>query len=244
MAVTFKNQLNFLRETMKLRDILEIEKENKNIIHVFKTGVLWNCYERSALYFNNNIEVKRIFSRQLSNVIDNIVFLVIPDKDISRIQRIAVDKDFEIQVVDSKYFKILNVKHKAGFTKWKKQSINVNKLNSISNNKPHVTSKEGLQVSVFNLSTLILKQIQNYNKVYRFSLGDRLSNLAIEASELSFASCNYKELSQILTKIQIDIRLSFQLHQINERRWFTLNSSLEEIKKYVNAVIEKSKSHC
>lgn len=229
---------------MKLRDIIEIEKENKNTIHVFKTGVLWNCYERSALYFNNNIETSKIFDRRLTHIIDNIVFIVIHDKDISRIQKIAVDKDFEIQVVDSKYFKILNVKHKAGFNKWKKQAIQVNKFQRTSNN-PCIKNNEGLKVSIFNLSLLILKQIQNYNNVYRFSLGDRISKLSIKAVELSdISEFNMTEISQILSKIQIDIRLSFQLHQINERMWFTINSLLEEIRNYVNAVIEKSKSHC
>lgn len=229
---------------MKLRDILEIEKENKNTIHVFKTGVLWNCYERSALYFNNNIEIRQIFDRRLTHIVDNIVFLVIHDKDISKIQKIAVDKDFEIKVVDSKYFKILNVKHKAGFNKWKKQVVQVNKFKNTPN-KICIKNNEGLQVSVFNLSVLILKQIQNYNNVYRFSLGDRISKLSIKAVELSITDdSNMDEIFQILTKIQIDIRLSFQLHQINERMWFIINSSLEEIKKYVNAVIGKSKSHC
>ena len=64
---------------MKIAEILEIENANTDNINLFKEGIFWRVYEKSAWRFVKNIREYRVFKKYVKTVEQNIVYLGFPD---------------------------------------------------------------------------------------------------------------------------------------------------------------------
>ena len=63
---------------MKVKEILEIENANTGSINLFKEGICWKVYEKSAWRFVKNIRDYRVLRKYVKTVKQDIAYLVVP----------------------------------------------------------------------------------------------------------------------------------------------------------------------
>jgi hypothetical protein len=64
---------------MTVKEILEIENANTGSINLFKEGICWRVYEKSAWRFVKNIRDYRVFRKHVKAVKQDIAYLVVPE---------------------------------------------------------------------------------------------------------------------------------------------------------------------
>ena len=64
---------------MTVKEILEIEDANTGSINLFKEGICWRVYEKSAWRFVKNIRDYRVFRKHVKAVKQDIAYLVVPE---------------------------------------------------------------------------------------------------------------------------------------------------------------------
>jgi peptidoglycan hydrolase CwlO-like protein len=70
---------------MTVKEILEIENANTGGINLFKEGIFWRVYEKSAWRFVKNIREYRVFKKYVKAVKQDIAYLVFPESALSEI---------------------------------------------------------------------------------------------------------------------------------------------------------------
>ena len=63
---------------MKISDILQVESDNKNCIHIIRDRLFWTVYEMSAYYFVNNFKSYKVHSKFVQNVKRDYIFGLYP----------------------------------------------------------------------------------------------------------------------------------------------------------------------
>jgi len=70
---------------MKIAEILEIENANTGSINLFKEGICWKVYEKSAWRFVKNIREYRVFRKYVKAIKQDIEYLVVPESSLQEI---------------------------------------------------------------------------------------------------------------------------------------------------------------
>ena len=70
---------------MKIAEILEIENANTGSINLFKEGICWKVYEKSAWRFVKNIREYRVLRKYVKTVKQDIAYLVVPESTLPEI---------------------------------------------------------------------------------------------------------------------------------------------------------------
>lgn len=63
---------------MVIKEILEKEKNNSSYCYLYKEGLFWRAYEKSAMIFVNNIRKYALIKKFYKNVGNEIVYLGFP----------------------------------------------------------------------------------------------------------------------------------------------------------------------
>lgn len=223
---------------MKIKDILDIELENKKEIHLFKFGNFWDIYERSAYYFINNIFQYELHHRKIASRHLDIVFVCFPDSNLKKILKICADNYYEIYNLNEKHIIIKKIPIIQGFKNWKENYIKYDKKDNTLPNTNIIYNKLYLFKGVFEFSKYILKLVSNFNKSYKFSFGERLTNEILDISEISYLyanginNINVSKLQKQLMLLRFHIRLSNELHQISSKQYLYASEVIETILKY------------
>ena len=99
---------------MKIKDIIEIEKNNEESIYLFKEGIFWRCYEYSAWRFVKQIKDYKVFEKHIKAVEQDIVYLGFPESALDIIKETNIVNKNE----DNQIF-INGFPGKEGFAEWK-----------------------------------------------------------------------------------------------------------------------------
>lgn len=116
---------------MKIKDILQQEENNTENILLYKEGMFWRAYEKSAYLFITFVKEFKITKRYFRNVNTEIVYLGFPANSLNSILKIVGNKTVAKQ---EKLITISNFEYDADkFELWKSNIKVQNKL--VSNNQ-------------------------------------------------------------------------------------------------------------
>jgi hypothetical protein len=85
----------FARSAIFFKNILELEKENKQII-LHKEGLFIKVYERSAYLFTKHIKEYKLTKKNYKNAKQEVVYLGFPKNSFSKIDGICKNKVFNL----------------------------------------------------------------------------------------------------------------------------------------------------
>ena len=176
---------------MKIKDILDIELENKKEIHLFKFGNFWDVYERSAYYFINNFKPYKVHSKFVQNVKRDIVWLGFPNSALPHILDMAESRGCTIQHISSDHILVDGLQAVEGYSVWREGIIRPTR---IVDGKPKSSVKNSeylLFKRLYDFSLYTLKLVPKFDRDYKFSLGQRLIDISLELSEQSFLYVNH-----------------------------------------------------
>ena len=84
---------------MRIKEILEIENANTGSINLFKEGICWKVYEKSALRFVKNIREYRVFRKYVKAVKQDIAYFAFPESALPEILTILETQCLASQIV-------------------------------------------------------------------------------------------------------------------------------------------------
>src|ERR1039458_8806409 len=108
------------RKAMRIAEIQEIEKTNFESIHLFKEGIFWRGYEKSAWRFVKKIKQYRVLKKYVKGVKQDIVYLGFPENILEEILEMAGNNGFLIEKTDTK-ISITKLPEDSGFEVWKSE---------------------------------------------------------------------------------------------------------------------------
>lgn len=105
---------------MGIKNILELEKENKQII-LHKEGLFIKVYERSAYLFTKHIKAYKLTKKFYKNVKQEVVYLGFPQNSLSKIESICKEQGFQLNKEKEKQIEIIGIKNfkENEFLNWK-----------------------------------------------------------------------------------------------------------------------------
>jgi hypothetical protein len=104
---------------MKIQDIANIEDANDDGIILFREGLFWRAYERSAFRFNKFIKEYRVLSREYKNIGRKLVFSGFPGNQLDKILKICYDQDLKADQSKDGLIRITSLNPLPGFQEWK-----------------------------------------------------------------------------------------------------------------------------
>ena len=104
---------------MKVQDIVNIEDANEDGIILFREGLFWRAYERSAFRFNILIKEYKVLSREYKNIGRKLVFSGFPGNQLDKILKICYDQDFQADQSKDGLIRITIINPLPGFQEWK-----------------------------------------------------------------------------------------------------------------------------
>ena len=89
---------------MKIKEILDLEKENHHQIILLKEGIFWRAYNISAFLFTKYVEAFKISKKYVKNVAAEIIHLGFPDTIFEKIQEKAAT---HFEIIEQKEKKVV-----------------------------------------------------------------------------------------------------------------------------------------
>jgi len=130
---------------MRIAEIQEIEKTNFENIFLFKEGMFWRAYERSAMLFSVYIKTFKLIKRYVKCVGQHIVYMGFPDSTLDRILNEAKGKGYNVEKQNNDIIALGGFKTDGNFEQWKSE------IPVIAMNK-----------EIDNQFELIIEKIKNY----------------------------------------------------------------------------------
>ena len=110
---------------MKIAEIQEIEKTNFGNIYLFKEGIFWRAYERSAWMFVENVKHYRVLKKYVKAVKQDIVYLGFPDSALPEILLTVKTRHASSHTVRKSdvevFIEIQGFTNIVGFEQWKSE---------------------------------------------------------------------------------------------------------------------------
>jgi len=103
---------------MTIKEILEIESTNTSRINLFKEGIFWRVYQKSAYFFTKQIKDLKVLKKFYKIVNCEVVYAGFPDTILPKIQEVVQSKRFKFQSHNEKYCSILNFEVDNNFEQW------------------------------------------------------------------------------------------------------------------------------
>ena len=218
---------------MKIADILRVESDNKNCIHLIRDRLFWSVYEMSAYYFVNNFKSYKVHSKFVQNVKRDIVWLGFPDSALSKILDMAESQGCAVSNISPDHILVDGLQTMDGYSVWREGVI---RLTRIVDGKPKSSVKNSeylLFKRLYDFSIYTLKLVPKFDRVYKFSLGQRLIDISLELSEQSFLYVNHcsklntERVVFGLMRMRVYFRMANELHLVSQKQWLFINSTIE-----------------
>jgi len=168
---------------MKISEIIKLEDANDNGIILFKEGMFWRAYERSAFRFSNLIKDYQVLVRYYKNVDRKMAYLGFPSEKLPNVIAHCKIKGWKVKEDENGTWIINSLPVVDGFQEWKnelvekqdekkpKERISVPGLvredNKATSTLPVYKDSYDLMLEVYQFS-------KHFNREYRFTLGKDL----------------------------------------------------------------------
>lgn len=218
-----------LEAILKIADILQVESDNKNCIHIIRDRLFWTVYEMSAYYFVNNFKPYKVHSKFVQNVKRDIVWLGFPNSALPHILDMAESRGCTIQHISSDHILVDGLQTTDGYSVWREGIIRPTR---IVDGKPKSSVKNSeylLFKRLYDFSLYTLKLVPKFDRDYKFSLGQRLIDISLELSEQSFLYVNHcsklntERVVLDLMRMRVYFRMANELHLVSQKQWLFLN---------------------
>ena len=103
---------------MGIKEILEVENANAGSINLFKEGIFWRVYQKSAYLFTKHIKDLKAIKKFYKNVNSEVVYAGFPDTILPRIEMMAESKNFKFEKCNEKHCSISGFEPDNGFEEW------------------------------------------------------------------------------------------------------------------------------
>lgn len=230
---------------MKISDIIQREDDNPDSIILIKEGMFWRAYERSAFRFIRLIQEFRVMVKYYKNVDRKLAFLGFPAETLPSVVARAKIKGWKAGEKEPGIWIISGFPLIDGFDAWKESLperttlANAKRDSEVDqNNEPQIQQVFTLPVykDAYDLMLEIFQFSKQFQREYRFTLGERLKNDILELlikvyqaqsgyhrQENIREARNHAELARLL------LRLTKDLHLIDLKRFIRLNEKIEDI---------------
>ncbi len=225
---------------MKIEEIMAIEAENEDAIHLIKQSLFWQAWEKSAYHFVLALRPYKISCKEVQKIAAACVYLGFPERVLEAVCADAQKLGYRCETVNNAHIRIIGLSPAPGFDTWKAQKLKDFKAKSAQIQKAapidHGQSKLYFAYkTVYDLALYLTRLSTTLNRAYRFGLGEELRKEAVLLAELiqlaaqNLAPLNKKEFAQILTGVRIKLRILLDLKQIRPNQWLFANKYMEEI---------------
>ena len=103
---------------MTISEILKIEDANTGSINLFKEGIFWRVYQKSAYLFTKYIKELKVLKKFYKNVNREVVYAGFPDIILPKIQELAQSKRLKFERCNEKHCNISGFDADNGFEEW------------------------------------------------------------------------------------------------------------------------------
>jgi len=175
---------------MKCEDIIRMENNSGCEIHLVRDRLFWQAWENSAFLFSHYIRKYKVRHKFVQKVAKDLVWLGFPDNALKDVVDIAKERNFEVSKIDENHYSITNVVGVLGFEKWKSAIVE----SSCKEDVERVGKTNKLDYLLFRLvydfELYVLKLVPKFNKVFKFSLGQRIIDYVMELGECVYMHVN------------------------------------------------------
>jgi len=152
-AVEFFLEKTTLKK-MTIKVILEIENANTDMINLFKEGIFWRVYQKSAYYFVRHIKELKVLKKFYKIVNCEVVYAGFPDTILPQIQELAQSKWFKFEKCNEKHCAVSGVAVDNGFEEWK---------NSIKIQVPVQSNKNYVSTNLDKRKEVVIEKLKGYS---------------------------------------------------------------------------------
>lgn len=240
---------------MKIIDIFNIEHNNDSQILLFKEGLFFRAYERSALRFIEKVADFHVLKRTYKVINNEMVFVGFPA---ANLERLLQGKGLAAPVVVPFGVALNGFTENRDFVKWKDSIPDSSKqedeqrlliqervLPNFKDNHPLHVYKSGYDVLV-----QVYRLVQNFSREHKYTIGEELKRDAFQLALYTYRYAqgkNAKELEQselsypLLALSQIDVirlrlRILSDLHKLSPNSFSRINTDLEYLKDQLSSI--------
>lgn len=224
---------------MKIETILKHEETNESSIILFKEGIFYRAYERSAMRFTEYVADFKVFKKFFKVVNCEVCYLGFPMKNLP----ILMQRHGLTKFTETDYYCVLfDCPSKKDFEQWK-ASI---ELPTIDDYKPAILLRE--RVKPKEMSTLLIykkgydvllelhKMAANLPREHKYTAGDRIKKEAIELSLAAYQIGLHKNIDEniriVVERIEVIrllLRMLRDLKCLSLRYFSEINTQLETL---------------
>jgi len=228
---------------MTANELFKIEYANKNEIHLFKAGMFWQAWEKSAFFFVKNFENYEVKARYIKKIGAEMVYLGFPDDALAKVLAKANLQHSSFERIDDRHVVIRDFQVYSGYESWKSEKFNagINKQQEKSEPKEMEPAPDRNLLAAYKETYESVKYIftrtGETSKLYRYGLGDKLRGECLDFLDIvncaNLSSRKFEGLAafDLFCRIRIKLRMLLDFHEISEKQWFYINERLENIKK-------------
>ena len=233
---------------MNTENIVAIETDNKNDVHLIRDRIFWQVYERSAYIFVNKFKSYQIHHKFIQKVARDLVYLGFPNTVLNDIKTMSENNNYIFENIDDSHIVIKGIPYINGFETWR-ASIPYQKETTETKNKVSNTNASGylLYKLIFDFTIYYSNLVPKINKIYRFTLGNKPMDILVNICENIYLyvnkhiSLNYNALLQSIIRLRLDFRILNELHQISIKQWMFINQNIENILKMIFQESQRSR---
>ena len=230
---------------MTTEEIVALETAESDAIHLIRGAHFWRVYNRSAFLFVNFVKEYRVKARFVNKIADHVVYVGFPDESLKSLEEKCARRGFVWNRVDDSRIDILHLPPLTGFDGWKLGHVSnalalplspksVEKVETKKGDLPRFTVLR-LYRHCYDLMECVIGAIDNLPKGVRYSQGDHLRMLMVEALEEIYVAANrvtHLERSAVmgmLCRIRINVRMLHSQKCLSNGQWLRINGKIEEL---------------
>jgi hypothetical protein len=140
---------------MKIGEIQQLELGNDKSCFLIKDGIFWRAYEKSAMFFVQQIKNYQLTRKYFKNIGTEMVYLGFPDKALNDVLALCTAKEFEVRQ-NNEMLEIAGFDYHEGFDSWKK---------TVEKTEPSTVSEESVEYNTVSGTV--------FRKILDFPLAER-----------------------------------------------------------------------
>lgn len=230
---------------MRISEIIKLEDTNPDSIILIKEGLFLRAYEQSAFRFMRLIRDYRVLLKHFKNIDRTVAYLGFPSEKLPSVIARAKLQGWKAEEREPGVWIIRGFPEVEGYESWKEclpektaraKKTKETESDQIKENPMQQVSILPVYKDAYDLMLEIFQYSKQFQREYRFTLGERLKNevleLLIKVYEAQMGYDRQKnilrarkhaELSRLLIRLTKDLRL------IDLKRFIRMNDNIEKI---------------
>ena len=224
---------------MKIEKILQYESQNNDTIILFKEGIFFRAYERSAMRFTEYVAPFKVFKKYYKIVNAEICYLGFPMKSVQMLfQKVNITHFADMD----RFLVVYDCPSKGNFEVWK-EGVSLPTAEDVKPQtllRPDVSKKELKNLQIYKMGYDLLVELHRYAdtmpRAHRYTVGERIRNEAIELSVATYRIGQDRQIVENKRKgvdnievIRLMLRLLVDLKEISLPYFTELNVRIERL---------------